>query len=144
MSSLTTEHLRARLEQIGNRVSKQIFCFADKTQATEWNTAHHFAVLLHAAFPEYDCDFDLSKKHEASGLYRRPDIVLHQRGSQDRNFLVVEMKMHPGATGIAADAQKIRDIWFEDFRYQFGATIILNAEQCVAKVMKNPRALRIL
>jgi hypothetical protein len=90
---MTHDELTAKLEAVAQSVPISIFSFSDGTHATEWNTAFHFAVLLQLAFPEYDCDFDVSKVHEASGYYRRPDIVLHKRGTV-KNFLVIEMKMH--------------------------------------------------
>lgn len=133
---MTRDELANKLEAVGKRVPTDIFRFSDGTNATEWNTAFHFAVQLKSAFPEYDCDFDISKVHEASG-YRRPDIVLHKRGTS-MNFLVIEMKMNGSPKSRAADEEKIRKIWFSNYHYEFGATITLNESICAVSIETNP------
>lgn len=137
---MDSEQLTTRLTAIGHSVPKSIFEFGDGTHATELNTAHHFAIQLSKQFPEYSCDFDLSKMHEAAlrSGYRRPDIVLHERGTQRRNFLVVEMKLRGDPAAVEADAKKIRDVWFaRPYCYEFGATIVLNEKDCKVHVISN-------
>lgn len=127
-----------KLQEIGGELPRNIFSFSDGTRTTEWNVAFHYAVRLQQAFRQYDCDFDLSKVHEAN-KFKRPDIVLHQRGHHDDNFLVIEMKIRSSATATEKDAEKIRDIWFANYNYKFGATVMLNKTSCNVKVYPNLR-----
>jgi hypothetical protein len=114
-----------------------IFTFSDGTRATEWNTAFHFACRLAFEVPDYDCDFDISKVHEAERCYRRPDIILHKRGTP-LNFLVVEMKMNLSPKRRAMDERKIREVWFANYNYKFGAAVALNQSGCSVNVVVNP------
>lgn len=131
------DDIRDVLEQIGQSIPKAIFSFSDGTNGTEWNAAFHFASRLQEKFDSFDCDFDLSKVHEANKHFR-PDIVLHKRGNHDHNFLAVEMKTWEQAKPIERDWDKIRTIWFQNYHYQFGATVILNVRHCSARVEQNP------
>ena len=146
---MTPQELKDKLEAIGRSVPDDIFKFSDGTNATELNTAHHFAIRLSQEFPKYHCDFDLSKLHEVelskrqegkpNSGYRRPDIILHERRTHARNFLVVEMKLRGDPATVDGDAEKIQNVWFaEPFRYEFGATVVLNEDGCAAHVMPNP------
>jgi hypothetical protein len=97
--------------------------FTSQTHQTEWNLTHHFAAVLAHFFDEYDCDVDVSKPDQGS---RRPDIVIHERGTHEKNLLVVEVKRDLG--DINGARAKIGDWWFrEPLRYRFGAVVVLNA-----------------
>lgn len=90
---------------------------------TEWNLAHHLATEVEEAFPDYDCDIEPLKTSSGN---RRPDIVVHTRGTHARNFLVVEVKREGSAPELKADLKKIQEFWFkEPLRYRYGATINL-------------------
>ena len=49
------------------------------------------------------------------------------------------MKMDGDPKKKAADEIKIREIWFANYHYQFGATIVLNERECSVSVEQNPR-----
>ena len=85
---------------------------------TEWNLAHHLAFEIQKEFPECQHDIELTK-HSFDN--RRPDIILHERGKHDNNFLVIEVK-HQNST--KNDIDKIINYWFKPpLNYTFGATI---------------------
>ncbi len=108
--------------------------FTSETGQTEWNIAHHLANEIHSLFPEHDCDLDITKPNLGN---RRPDIILHKRGSQARNFLVIEVKRD--ISGTADDLEKIKNYWFvEPLKYKFGAVIVVNEGQgSFIKVIEN-------
>lgn len=97
----------------------------DFTSQTNWhepNLSFHLANELVPYLFWLDCDFDVTKSgHED----KRPDIIFHRRGTNNLNFLVIELKREASRCGIKADLQKIRDEWFGGaLLYRFGAGII--------------------
>jgi hypothetical protein len=112
-----------------------IFTFTSQTNQTEWNLAHHLANEVQKEFPELSCDVDLIKPNFE---YRRPDIVLHKRGTHASNFLVIEAKRHEAH--MDEDLEKIKEYWFaHPLRYQFGASVVLNENGFHIIVIKNPQ-----
>lgn len=104
-----------------------IFDFTSETVQTEWNLAHHFAIELTKRFPDLDCDLDIIKPNYER---RRPDIILHRRGSHSSNLLVVEIKRDGDRREIEADIEKIQHFWFrEPLSYEFGAVIDLRSDK---------------
>lgn len=104
-----------------------IYEFTPETRQTEWNLAHHLANEIHPLFPELSCDLEVSKPNLEN---RRPDIILHRRGIQDHNFLVVEVKRDGIEEEIRSDIEKIRTYWFgQPLRYQFGAVVNLKSDK---------------
>lgn len=58
-----------------------------------------------------------------SGCY--PDIIIHKRGSNDDNFLVIEFKTWWNSEQ-SDDKQKIKEFCTSDtYRYKYGITILL-------------------
>ncbi len=98
--------------------------FSSETAQTEWNLAAHLAPEIAKYFEGYSYDIDVMKVNLNN---KRPDIIIHSRGSNTRfNLLVVEVKREGSEQAILSDAEKIQDYWFsERLRYQFGATINL-------------------
>ncbi|MCU7875162.1 MAG: hypothetical protein KZQ91_20695 [Candidatus Thiodiazotropha sp. (ex Lucinoma borealis)] len=100
----------------------------------EWATAHKLARYLEDHYPEWNIDCEYNKmgpgfvtKHDSNNQYRRPDIIIHQRGSlvREHNLLVIELKM---ATGDDGDIEKLIDFTSDPsgdrgFQYQFGLKI---------------------
>jgi hypothetical protein len=122
-----------------------LFSLSPETHQTEWNIAHHFANALAEIFEGYDCDVDMLKPTLES---RRPDIVIHRRGTHKHNLLVVEVKRIKRNT--RTDISKIREFWFGfPLRYRFGAIVVLDEHSDPnVKVIENvshrrrPRKLR--
>jgi len=99
-----------------------LFEFTSATHQTEWNIAHHYANEVSALFSDYDCDVDISKPNLNN---KRPDIVVHRRGTHESNFLVIEVKRD--RNDVPEDLQKIRDCWFhEPLRYEYGAVVMID------------------
>ena len=120
-TSETIEGLITQACQNLLRAQRNLFQFTSQTNQTEWNLAHHLANELHAVFPDYDCDLEMTKPNLGN---RRPDIVIHRRGSQDENLLVVEVKRSKEL--VASDVQKIRDYWLvPPLQYRFGAVVVI-------------------
>lgn len=93
---------------------------------TEWNISHHLANEISALFEGYDCDIDISKSNFKN---KRPDIIIHQRGNNDDNLLVIEVKRTETSTETERekDIQKIKDNWFQfPLFYKYGAIIVTN------------------
>ena len=108
--------------------------YTAETTEYELNLAFHYASGLFHWFPWLDCDFDVVKLN----LNReRPDIILHRRGTNKANFLVIEIKRERFRCDVPADLEQIRTRWFTgNLRYRFGASLILDedhhtAEACV-------------
>ncbi|MBF8266537.1 MAG: hypothetical protein HW388_45 [Dehalococcoidia bacterium] len=104
-----------------------IYDFTSESGNTEWNLAHHYANEVHKLLRDYDCDLEITK-----GSYhnKRPDIIFHERGSHERNFLVIEVKKDGGPQDIESDYQKIKYDWFrEPLQYQFGALVNLKSDK---------------
>lgn len=97
---------------------EDIFNLTSESGATEWNLAHHLAFEIQKEFPQFQHDIELTK---SSFEFKRPDIILHERGNNDNNFLVIEIKYQKP---IHNDIAKIKNYWFEHpLRYIFGAVI---------------------
>lgn len=104
-----------------------IFEFTSDTGQTEWNLAHHLSIEIHKSFPWFDCDLEVTKGGFEN---RRPDIIFHQRGTHDHNFLVIETKRNGTPRDRSDDLEKIERYWFADpLCYRFGAAVNLNETQ---------------
>lgn len=123
-------------EAVSNLLRSQpnLFQFTSATNQTEWNLAHHLAIEVHKLFREFDCDVDVSKPNLGD---RRPDIVVHKRGTHDDNLLVIEVKRR--REDVDDDIHKIRRWWFgPPLHYYFGAVVVINDyEDPVIRVIEN-------
>lgn len=108
------------------RHQPNIFKFTSETGQTEWNLAHHLAIEAHEYFSGLDCDLDVIKLNYEN---RRPDIIFHKRGTNESNYLVIEVKRDGNPKKVNNDIKKIQAYWFRDpLHYQFGAVINLRAD----------------
>jgi hypothetical protein len=104
-----------------------IFTFTSETRQSEWNLAHHLAIELHKEFPGFDCDVDIVKVNLEN---RRPDIIFHKRGTNESNFLVIEVKRDGQPAEIRRDKERIESVWFSDrLNYRFGAIIDIKSDK---------------
>ena len=129
--------IKEQLEKAANALMQKqpnLFKFTSETHQTEWNIAHHFAIELHKLFPDYDCDLDVIKPNLDR---KRPDIILHERGSQNANFLVVEVKRD--RNDVEGDLNKIKKYWFDGrLKYQFGAAVVIReGEDVLVRAIRN-------
>ncbi|MHB9074590.1 MAG: hypothetical protein ACYC6G_13820 [Desulfobaccales bacterium] len=98
--------------------------------------AHHLANEIYKYFTDFYCDLDITKRNRSN---RRPDIIIHKRGLQDFNLLVIEVKRNGTQSEIEHDRDKIKEDWFSHrLKYRFGATINLkNDKTFEVDVIKN-------
>jgi hypothetical protein len=138
---MNEEAIRKTLEEGASLLfarQPNIFDFTPQTGQTEWNLAHHLAMEIHKFFPRFDCDLDVVKPDYDN---RRPDIIIHERGTHAFNLLVVEVKRDGTDAALRADAERIHEHWFrEPLRYQFGAIFNLRSNRSAeVEVFKNPQ-----
>lgn len=126
------EKLGIAIDNLFNNQS-DFFTLSSESKMTEWNLAHHLAFEIQSIFPEYQHDIELIK---TSYQNKRPDIILHERGNNYNNFLVIEVKYQ---NDYENDINKIRDNWFKfPLCYTFGATIRIDSPDYYdIKVFKN-------
>jgi len=137
---LHEDEIKNRIDRAIHRLLEtqpDIFRFTSQTNQTEWNLAHHLANEIHKEFPELNCDVDLIKPNYEN---RRPDIVLHKRGTHADNCLVIEVKRDEAQ--MHEDLDKIVRYWFvPPLNYQFGASVVLNEKGHLVIVIKNTASL---
>src|SRR5690348_13141409 len=81
--------------------------YSSETAQTELNLAAHLTPEIVKYLMGHSYDIDVMK---VNYNYRRPDIIIHRRGSEVKyNLLVVEVKREGSARGIRNDAAKIQD-----------------------------------
>src|SRR5262249_4173538 len=98
-----------------------IYNFTSESGRTERNIAHHFANEIMKQCPSLDCDLEISKRNIKN---KRPDIILHKRGTNKENRLVVEVKTDQTQREINNDIDKVKTDWFESkLCYQFGSVV---------------------
>lgn len=112
--------------------------FSSESGQTEWNLTAHLGPEIIKYFPNYSYDVDITK---INYNHRRPDIIIHRRGSgPEGNLLIVEAKRHGMEREVREDESKIRQYWFsERLRYRYGATMNLKpACRLDVNVFSNP------
>ncbi|UEP40329.1 hypothetical protein [Burkholderia sp. B21-005] len=102
-----------------------------RVDANERSISHRLAVHLASQFPDFDVDceynrdgFDVKRlalsqrevrDDDVEAVTVFPDIVVHKRGSNESNLLVVEIKKISSNVGSSYDLKKL-----EAFRRQLG------------------------
>ena len=87
---------------------------------------------------EYNRNIDLEKKYHSNngeilGCY--PDIIIHKRGTNDDNLLVIEVKTWWN-TNTEHNEDKLRDLTKQtsDYRYEYGLSITLGKDENAVKM----------
>lgn len=140
MQEINEQTIKAELDQAIQEFFKDqpsLFKFTSETGVTEWDLAHHLSSAIHKHFKKFDCDVEVTKK---SSKRKRPDIILHKRGTHDSNFLVIEVKYDSNRAANQRDVKKILTYWFSPpLLYQFGAVVHLKRNQSgEVLILKNP------
>lgn len=113
---------------ITNRVNERSIVF---------RFGYYFQRLINnSPFSNYNMDCEYNKNHSnpkrtinfRNGTY--PDIILHRRGRNGNNLLLIEFKTWWQRNN-ASDIQKIKDFTDQngDYKYAMGLSIILNRER---------------
>jgi len=94
--------------------------------------SHCLAIYLGHLFPlhDVDCEYDKSveghKHNLITGRDIRPDIIVHRRGNNDRNLLVIEVKKKPCIDD--SDSCKAGDC-MRDYDYAWAVCISLQPDK---------------
>lgn len=123
--------------------SSDIFLISDGEQnhnheiAIVHRFAHYIENIINGALPNFNKDFDMEynrnlddQKRDSHGDIMRPDFIIHQRGSNDNNILVIEFKTWWN-TNQDDDIRKIKEFTDKDgaYRYLLGATVFIEREK---------------
>lgn len=107
------------------KIEPNIDEFSSETHPTEWNLVAHLAPEIARRFHGYSYDIDVIKSNYHN---KRPDIIIHHRGTNEKNLLVIEVKKRGDPEDLAYDENKIKEHWFVGrLNYCLGATINLVA-----------------
>jgi hypothetical protein len=129
------DHVKEKVER-SVRVLRTRDSFLLEHAAHERSITHKLAEYLQAEFSDYNVDCEYNKHGLATKLLPReceerarefvyPDIVVHARGNDDSNLLVVEAKLGNRATIPDCDAIKLIEFTKPDgeYHYQLGLFI---------------------
>ena len=95
--------------------------FADYDVDVEYNRDGNVTKQLHDLVYNQNCPHD--RGEETQGQSVLPDVVVHRRGSDDSNLLIIEMKKSANQAGIERDRRRIQ-AFRSELRYQFGALVV--------------------
>lgn len=115
----------------------------------ERTIAHKLAEYLQQHIPEFnvDCEYNRFEKAEINDIIKRieiprngenwdhlkirnvnPDIIIHERGPQGRNILVVEVKKSSNQESETLDRNKLIVFTQEPLNYDFGLFLKIDIE----------------
>src|SRR3989338_10676499 len=95
----------------------------------EVTTSSKLAQYLVFHFPEYqvDCEYNkhIDERKENEGKNIRPDIVIHKRGTDEKNLVYIEIKTDHNRDDKTHDMDKIKSVTKQDreYRYKLGVFI---------------------
>ncbi len=131
--------LNSGLRQVRNRDYRLL-----KDRVHEQTLTGRLSYYLQHEFPDHNVDAEYNKHYEDEKRYgyfeeddvARPDIIVHQRGSDDRNLLVIEVKKRSeGSSDDAKDILKLEGLTrratadHHYFGYKYGVFIdFVNAD----------------
>ena len=108
---------------------------------------YYFQNLLsmHSEYKEYDLDLEYNRDGEVpkrtpnheKGIY--PDVILHKRGDNEDNLLVMEFKGYWNNQGQEEDKSKIHDLMYSngEYKYKKGYTILLKEDDFLVRPVYN-------
>jgi hypothetical protein len=138
---------RAQIEDAINRaIDTFVECDSHllAADANERSMSHRIAIYLEQEMPGYNVDCEYNRdgfnvkrlqlealptsadNDEAVTVF--PDIIVHRRGDNDHNLLVVEMKKAAARTDLAYDCQKLR-AFRRELKYTWAAHLIIGRSQ---------------
>jgi len=112
--------------------------FLLEVDADERTISHRLAFYLQSEIPEMhvDCEYNREgfeikkisnpKWAKPRGIY--PDIIVHKRGENPNNILVVEIKKQENRE-IENDEIKLKEFTSDSYGYHFGLLIIFNTKE---------------
>ncbi|WP_295100705.1 hypothetical protein [uncultured Candidatus Kuenenia sp.] len=109
-----------------------------------WFGIYLYELVKDTKFSEYNLDFEYNRNYKQpkstknfrAGTY--PDIILHKRGSNEDNLLIIEFKPY-WENDINIDLRKLKD--FTDnkgkYKYLMGFLIVIEKDQPIIKSVIN-------
>ena len=131
------------------REALQLFIAKDKqallrVDIYEPTISHRIAVYLEELFPKFDIDCEynktlLGKKKDRNGKKIRPDIIIHVRGANEDNSVILEIKKSGKNSKLArTDIEKLRGCMTDTLNYDLGVFIgILKRNIDICWIEKN-------
>ncbi|MBN1304913.1 MAG: hypothetical protein JXA13_10800 [Anaerolineales bacterium] len=138
------------LEMIASSLGKiyENHIYLIEKQVSERSIVFWFGVYFHeilqgTEYSEYDLDVEYNRnmrepkrtQHSEHSTY--PDLILHKRGSNESNFLIIEFKpwWNPGND---SDLQKLQDFTNPDseYKYEIGLSILIGLEMAKYTIIK--------
>lgn len=136
---------------IKRKIREALKLFIDKDKQAllrvdiyEPTISHRIAVYLEELFPEnnIDCEYNktlLRKKKDINGKNIRPDIIIHKRGTNADNSVILEIKKSGKNNKLAkADIGKLRRCMRDTLNYDLGVFVgILKRNIYICWIEKN-------
>jgi len=116
-------------------------------KVNERTITHKLAVYLQQSFPEFnvDCEYNRDECNEFDDLVKKlelptnnvswddteaktvfPDIIIHNRGTQEKNLLVIEVKKSSSSISGKVDRNKLIAFTKDHYNYKFGLFLKIN------------------
>ena len=116
-------------------------------KVNERTITHKLAVYLQQNFPEFnvDCEYNRDEGNEIDDLVKKlklptnkvswddteaktvfPDIIVHNRGTQEQNLLVIEVKKSSSSLSGKVDRNKLIAFTKDHYNYKFGLFLKIN------------------
>ncbi len=108
---------------IDNKVHEQAICTS-------------LACYLKGFFPEYDVDVEYNRegigenpKKNLENSKKKPDIIIHKRGIDKNNIMVIEAKCHWNREKRGIDKNTLKQLK-KKYKYQFAFFLEFEKEKC--------------
>ena len=114
----------------------------DSKHISELSISHKLGHYLALLITEYDvdCEYNRNKddKKNMGKSHIRPDIIIHERGSNEHNLVVIEIKPWWNSDDTLYDEKKLEFLTSTDcdFKYKYGLSLIIkeNREDTEVKI----------
>jgi len=102
-----------------------------QNNVNEISITHKLACYLQDLFYNFNCDIEFNrnifdKKRLYNDSLRKPDIIIHKRGSNKFNYIAIEVKK-TNNTNKNTDFKKISAM-LKEFKYRYGIYIEFNVD----------------
>lgn len=128
------DHIYNKINEVLNILYKND-SYLLEIDAHEVTISHKLACYLQAIFKEFDVDIEFNKNLKDSkrvdNEIRRPDIIVHKRGTNDSNFIAIEIKKCSNANK-NFDIEKIGSI-MNELNYEYGFYIEFNVGEDITE-----------
>ena len=145
--------LRESLDMLHNNDQYLINYEADEPvkndeHVSELSISHKLGHYLELFVTGYhvDCEYNrnLADKKSMGESRIRPDIIIHKRGSNEKNFVVIEIKPWWNRDDVIKDEAKLAYLTNQDneFKYKYGLSLLIEQSRVgdKAKIFENGKA----